>query len=93
MLKNGKSPGFDDIPIELLQCAGDEGLYLMNHLCLSIWDTKQWAQDWEKSVFAILPKKRDTLKRASNRAITPISHASKVILKIIAGRMKNRLDA
>ena len=55
------------------------------HACLSVWETKQRP--------VILPKKGDTLKYANNRTIALISHASKVILKIIAGMMKNRLDA
>ena len=64
----------------------------MHQLCVAIWEKKEWPEDWVKSIFVILPKKGDAMQCANNRTVALISHASKIILKIIAGRMKNRLD-
>ena len=48
-----------------------------------MWKTRQWPQDWKRSVFIPIPKK-DNAKECSNYGtITLISHASKVMLKIL----------
>lgn len=91
-LKNGKSPGIDGIPAELLKLGGDPFAVLFHKLCVKIWDTEEWPIDFCRSVFVVLPKKGDTEKCENNRTIALISHASKILLKIVANRMKNKLD-
>ena len=59
-------------------------------LCVKMWSEKLWPDDWEWSVFIPIPKKCDTLECFSNRTIVLISHFSKILLKIIVSRMKNR---
>ena len=54
-LKNGKSPGADGIPAELLKGAGEVGIRLMHRLCNIIWCTGKWPEDWTKAVFVLLP--------------------------------------
>ena len=59
---------------------------------LEIWKTKQWPQDWKMSVFIPIPKK-DNAKECSNyHTIALISHASKVMLKILQGRLQQYMN-
>jgi len=65
---------------------------LLWRLCIKIWDKEEWPEDWCKAVFVPLPKKGN-LKECSNyRTISLISHASKIMLKIIINRIKIKLD-
>jgi hypothetical protein len=74
-IKNGKSPGIDDIPIELLKAAGEEGVTIMWRLCRMIWHTRQWPRDWSRAVFVPLPKKGNLKECSNHRTISLISHA------------------
>ena len=88
-LGNGKAAGCDVIPIELLKAAGDEGVRIMTILCNKIWDTGQWPNEWKKSVFVPIPKKGDARECSNNRTIALISHASKIMLKVIQSRLES----
>ena len=90
-LQAKKSPGFDDITAELVKC-GDKNVFnYFLKLCTLIWVKKKWPYDWTKSVFIPVPKKGDTLQCCNNRTMALISHCSKILLNIIAGRMQTRL--
>ena len=90
-LKYGKGPGTDEVTAEMIK-RGGEGVETSFHkLCTKVWNEKEWPDDWVKSVFIPIPKKGDTLRCNNNRTIALISHSSKILLKIIAGRMKNKL--
>ncbi|GFR66241.1 endonuclease-reverse transcriptase [Elysia marginata] len=89
-LPSGKSAGVDNIYAEMEKVSGDPGVELFRKLCLKIWETEQWPEEWRKSVFVTLPKKGD-LQRCSNyRTIALISHASKILLKIIMKRFPEK---
>jgi len=88
-LGNGKAAACDGIPIELLKAAGDEGVRIMTILCNKIWDTGQWPNEWKKSVFVPIPKKGDARECSNNRTIALISHASKIMLKVIQSRLES----
>ena len=91
-ISNGKSPGCDDIPIELIKEGKDSSLRLYHAIILKIWKTCTWPTAWKRSVYIPLPKKGD-LKLCSNyRTIALISHASKIMLKIIQKRLAKKLD-
>ena len=60
-------------------------------LFMLIWVKTKWPDDWTKSVFIPVPKKGDTLQCCNNRTIALISHCSKLLLKIVAGRMQTKL--
>ena len=90
-LKNNKSPGYDDIPAELLKIPGESAVKVMYKLCIKIWKQCEWPEDWLASLFVIIPKKGDTMKCENNRTNALICHASKVLLKIMAQRMKVKL--
>jgi exonuclease III len=91
-IKNNKAAGSDGMPIELLKAAGDEGIKTLTALCQHIWRTGRWPSDWKKSVYIPIPKKGDARVCANNRTIALISHASKVMLKIIHGRMEQHME-
>ena len=91
-ISNGKSPGCDDVPIELIKEGKDKSILLYHAIILKIWRTKSWPIAWKRSVYIPLPKKGD-LKLCSNyRTIALISHASKILLKIIQKRIERKLD-
>ena len=91
-IQNGKSPGADDIPAEFWKASGEEGAELLWKLRTKIWWEEEWPKDWCRAVFVPLPKKGN-LKECSNyRTISLMSHASKIMLRIIMNRMKVKLE-
>ena len=77
-----KSSGGDGIPVELFQILKDDAVKVLHSICQQIWRPQQWPQDWKRSVF-IPVQKKGNVKECSNRTIALISHASKVMLKIL----------
>ena len=78
-----KASGGDGIPFELFQILKDNAINVLHSICQQIWETQQWPQDWKRSVFTPIPKKGNA-KECSNYCTTaPISHPSKVMLKIL----------
>ena len=78
-----KASGGDGIPVELFQILKDDAVKVLHSICQQIWETQPWPQDWERLVFISIPKK-DNAKECSNyHTIVLISHASKVMLKIL----------
>ena len=65
---------------------------MLHSIGQQIWKTQQWPQDWKRSVFIPIPKK-DNAKECSNyRTIALISHASKVMLKILQARLQQHVN-
>ena len=78
-----KASGGDGIQVELFQILKDDAVKVLHSMCQQIWKTQQWPQGWKRSVFISIPKK-DSAKECSNYCIEAfISHASKVMLKIL----------
>ena len=87
-ITTNKTSGGDEIPVELFQILKDDAVKLLQSICQQIWKTQQWPQDWERSDFSPLPKKGNA-KECSNYSTTVfISHASKVMLKILQARFQ-----
>ena len=84
-----KASGGDGIPAELFQILKDDAVKVLHSICQQIWKTQQWPQDWKMSVFIPIPKKGNA-KECSNYecTIALISHASKVMLKILQARLQ-----
>ena len=83
-----KASGGDGIPAELFQILKDDAVKALHSICQQIWKKQQWAQDWKSSVFIPIPKK-DNAKECSNYyTMALISHASKVMLKILQARLQ-----
>ena len=61
-------------------------------MCQHIWKTQQWPQDWKKSVFIPIPKKGNAKERSNYRTVALISHASKLMLKILHARLQQYMN-
>ena len=87
-----KASGDNGIPVELFQILKDDAVKVLHSICQHIWKTQQWTQDWKRSVFISTPKK-DNAKECSNYCtIALISHASKVMLKILQARLQQYVN-
>ena len=87
-----KDSGGDGIPVELLQILKDDAVKVLHSICRQIWKTQQWPQDWKRSVFIPIPKKGNA-KECSNYHTTPlISHASKVMLRILQAKLQQYMN-
>ena len=87
-MTTNKASGGDGIPFELLQILKDDAVKGLNSICQQIWKTQQWPQDWKRSVFIPIPKKGNTKECSNYCTIALISHASKVMLKILQARLQ-----
>ena len=80
--------GDDGIPAELFQILKDDAVKVLHSICQQFWKAQKWPQDWKRSVFIPIPKK-DNAKGCSNyHTIALISHASKVMCKILQARLQ-----
>ena len=87
-----KVSGGDGIPAELLQILKDDAVKVLHSLCQHIWKTQQWIQDWKRSVFIPIPKTGNAKECSNYHTIALISHASKVILKILQARLQHYVN-
>ena len=87
-----KASGCDGIPVELFQIQKDDAVKVLHSICQQIWKTQQWPQDWKRSVFIPIPKKDNTKECSSYHTIALISHASKVMLKILQARLQQYMN-
>ena len=81
-----KASGGDGIPVDLFQIRKDESVKVLHSICQQIWKTQQWPQDWKRSVFIPITKKGNAKECSNYCTIALISHASKVMLKILQAR-------
>ena len=87
-ITTNKASGSDGIPVELFQVLKDDAVKVLHSTGQQIWKTQQWPQDWKRSVFIPIPKKGNA-KECSNYCTTAlISHARKVMLKILQARIQ-----
>ena len=87
-----KASGGDGIPVELFQILKDDAVKVLYSICQQIWKTQQWPQDWKRSVFIPIPKKGKTKEYSNYCTISLISHASKVVLKILQVRFQQQVN-
>ena len=83
-----KASGADRIPVELFQILKDDAVKVLHSICQQIWKTQQWPQDWKNSVVIPIPKKGNAKECSNYHTIALISHASKVMLKILQARLR-----
>ena len=91
-ITKNKASGGDGIPIELLQILKDDAVKVLDLICQDIWKTQQWPQDWKRSLFIPIPKKGNPKECSNYRTIALISHASKVMLKILQARLQQYMN-
>ena len=78
-----KASGGDGIPAELFQILKDDVVKVLHSMYQQIWKTQQWPQNWKKSVFIAIPKKGNAKECSNYHSIALISHASKVMHKVL----------
>ena len=82
-----KASGGDDISVELFQILKDDAVKVLHSVSQQIWKTQQWPQDWKRPVFILFPKKGNAKECSNYCTIALISHAIKVMLKILQARL------
>ena len=87
-----KASGGDGIPVELFQILKDDAVKVLHSICQQTWKTQQWPQDWKRSVFIPIPKKGNAKECSNYCTIALISHASKVMLKILQARIQQYMN-
>ena len=87
-----KASGGDGIPVELFQILKDDAVKVLHSICQHIWKTQQWPQDWKRSVFIPVPKKGNAKECSNYRTIALISHASKVMPKILQAGLQQYVN-
>ena len=87
-ITTNKASGGDGIPVELFQILKDDAVKVLHSICQQILKTQQWPQHWKRSVFTAIPKKGNAKECLNYCTIALISHASKVMLKILQARLQ-----
>ena len=82
-IATNKANGGDGIPAELFQILKDDAVNVLHSVCQQIWKTQQWLQDWKRSVFIPISNKVNAKECSNYCTIALISHAGKVMLKIL----------
>ena len=87
-----KASGGDGTPAELFQILKDGAVKVLHSICQQIWKTQQWPQDWKRSVFIPIQEKGNAKECSNYCIIALILHTSKVMLKILQGRLQQYMN-
>ena len=87
-----KASGGDGIPVELFQILKDNAVKILHSVCQQIWKLQQWPQDWKRSVFIPIPKEGNAKECSNYHTVALISHASKVMLKILQAKLQQYVN-
>ena len=91
-ITTNKASGDEGIPVELFQILKDDAMKVLHSICQQIWKIRQWPQDWKRSLFIPIPKKGNAKECSNYHTIALISHASKVMLKILQVRLQQYVN-
>ena len=91
-ITKNKANGGDGIPVELFQILKNDAVKGLHSICQQIWKTQQWPQDCKRSVFIPFPKKGNAKECSNYCTIALISHASKVMLKILQASLQQYVN-
>ena len=91
-ITTNKASGGERIPVELFQILKDDAVKVLHSICQQIWKTQPWPQHWKRSVFIPIPKKGNSKECSNYCTIALISHASKVMLKILQARLQQYMN-
>ena len=92
IITKNKASGGDGIPAELFHILKDDAVKVLHSICQQIWKTQQWPQDWLDSVLILTPKKGNAKEWSNYCTIALISHASKVMLKILQAKLQHYVN-
>ena len=82
-ITTNKASEGDGIPVELFQILKGDAVKVLHSIYQQNWTTQQWPQDWKRSIFIPIPKKSNSKECSNYCTVALISHASKVMLKIL----------
>ena len=91
-ITTNKASGGDGIPVELFQTLKEDSVKVLHSICQQIWKTQQWPQDWKRSVFIPTLQKGNAKQCSKYCTIALISHAGKVMLKIIQAKLQQYMN-
>ena len=91
-ITTNRASGGNGIPAELFQILKDDVVKVYHSICQQIWKTQQWPEDWKRSVFIPVPKKGNAEECSNYHTIAFISHAGKVMLKILQARLQQHVN-
>ena len=91
-ITTSKASGGNGIPVDLFQILKDVAVKVLHSVCQQIWKTQQYLQNWKRSVFFPIPKKGNAKECSNYCTIALISHASKVMLKILQARLQQYMN-
>ena len=91
-ITTNKASGGGRIPVELFQVLKDGAMKVLHSICQQIWKAQQGPQDWKRSVFIPIPKKGNAKECSDYCTIALISHASKVMFKILQARLQQYVN-
>ena len=91
-ITTNKASRGDGIPVELFQILKDGAIKVLHSICQQIWKTQQWSQDWKRSVFISILKKSNAKECSNYHRTALISHASKVMLKILQAKLQQYMN-
>ena len=77
---------------ELFKILKDDAVKVLHAICQQIWKTQQWPQDWKRAVFIPIPKKGKAKYCSNYHTIALMSHASKIMLKILQDRLQQYMN-
>ena len=83
-----KASGGDGIPAELFKILKEDAIKVLHSIFQQIWKTQQWPQDWKRLILIPNSKKGSTKECSNHWTIALISHANKVMLKILQVRLQ-----
>ena len=87
-----KVSGGDGLQVKLFQILKDDAVKVPHSICQQIWKSQRWPQDWKMSAFISIPKKCNVKECSNYRTTALISHASKVMLKILQARLQQYVN-
>ena len=91
-ITTSKASGSDGIAAELFQILKDDAVKVLHSIFQQIWKTQQWPQDWKRSVFIPIPKKGNDKECSNYCTVALISHASKIMLKILQAMLQQYMS-
>ena len=91
-ISTNKGSRDDEMPAELIQTLKDDAVKVLHTICHQIWKTRQWSQDWKRSVFIPIPKKNNGKESSNYHTVAPTLHVAKVMLKILQGRLQQDMN-
>ena len=82
----------DRIPVELFQILKHDAVKVLHSVYQKIWKAQKWLQDWKRLVSISIPKKGNAKECSNYHTVALISHASKVMLKILQARLQQYMN-